>query len=176
MSPCNHSNFPGALWQTDNRVREELLFSSSPLPPSLPLFFPPSHLFSLPFLSWAVCWILASYGIFLLAAALSSSSSALFFFLLPFMCALKFPSPAKAAPDNCCHNCLLSMRATFMDSQNCLRTLFLYIQRGILHWHREKCAPKALSQPVIPLSTFQRLCCQTMVLPLRPIGLRICNA
>lgn len=35
MSPCNHGNFPGALWRTDNRVREEFLFSSSPLPPSL---------------------------------------------------------------------------------------------------------------------------------------------
>lgn len=156
-------------------MREEFLFSSSPLPPFLPLFFPPSHLFSLPFLSRAVCWILASYGIFLFRGCPVFFFFSCFFFfpLLPFMYTLKFPSPA---PDNCCHNCLLSMRVTFMDSQNCLRTLFLYIQWAVLHWHREKCAPKALSQPVIPLSTFQRLCCQTMVLPLRPIGLRICNA
>lgn len=73
MSPCSHSNFPGALWRTDNSVRGvPFLFFT---PPS----FPPSHLFSLSLLSWAVCWILASYGIFLDSTGL-------------FLCALKFES------------------------------------------------------------------------------------
>lgn len=163
MSPCNHSNFPGALWRTDNSVRGvPFLFFT---PPS----FPPSHLFSLPLLSWAVCWILHLTGFSLTQPAC--------------FCAFYVDSEVwilaqrKAAADNCCHNCLLlSLWVTCMDSQNYLRTLFLCIQKAVLCWHRQKCAPKALSQPVTPLSTFQRLCCQTMVLPLRAIALRICNA
>lgn len=59
MSPRNHSNFPGALWRMDNSVRGvPFLFFT---PPS----FPPSHLFPLPLLSRPVCWMLASYRIFL---------------------------------------------------------------------------------------------------------------
>lgn len=49
-------------------------------------------------------------------------------------------------------------------------------REAVLHWSKGKCALKVLSQPVILLSTFQRLCCQAMVLPLRLISLRICNA
>lgn len=75
MSPSNHSNFPGALWRTDNSLRGvPFLFFT---PPS----FPPSHLFSLPLLSRAVCWMLASWF---------SSSRPASFFMRVRVCAAKF--------------------------------------------------------------------------------------
>lgn len=164
-------------------MREEFLFSSPALPPSLPLTCSHFHSSLGQFVGSSH---LTGFSLTRLALLVFSLSPFLFFFFLgfvfvfpPFMCALKFESQPseKAAPDNCCHNCLLlSLRVTFMDSQNYSRTLFLCIHEAVLRRHREKCAPKALSQPVTPLSTFQRLCCQTMVLPPRPIALRICNA
>lgn len=135
-------------------VWEKFLFSSSPLPPSLPLTC--SHFHSSP---GPVCWMLASYRIFLDLIRPSFSLSC-----FVCVCAVKFelqPGEDYQTTVAVIARCYLAASELF-ENFICLRG--------------ERCAPKALSQPVILLSTFQRLCCQTMVLPPRPLALRICNA
>ena len=110
MSPRNHSNFPGALWRTDNRVREEFLFSSSPLPPSLPLTC--SHFHS-------------SLGQFVGSSHLTGFSLTLlarffFFFFLPFMCLLWSLSPS---PAEGCSRTTIAIIARCYLSESLLWTL-----------------------------------------------------
>lgn len=167
MSPRNHSNFPGALWRTDNSLRGvPFLFFT---PPS----FPPSHLLSLtPSLP----------GSLLDARILQDFP---WLYLPPFcacvtacVCAAKFEAQSNERRHQTTVALIctsLSVRAAWASLSR-WTTLFPCIARAALRRRGAKCAPKAPSQPVILLSTFQRLCCQTMVLPPRPLALRICNA
>lgn len=157
----NHSNFPGALWRTDNRVREEFLFCFF-TPPSLPPFFPPSHLFSLSFPSRAVCWIFPSYTVFLYAAA--------FLLFLFSFCVLSKVQTSALRNSLCCSYLMWSVFRHFNGPSQLFGDFICVHPESC--FALEKCAPEALCQLVMPLSTFQRLCCQTMVLPPRPITLR----
>lgn len=145
-------------------VWEEFLFSSPPLPPSRPLTC--SHFHSSP---RPVCWMLSSRRTFL-----NSIQTSLFF---KFLCLeVWIATQQRAAPDNRCRNCaLLSVCITCV-----VRPLRAVWELCFRAWPGlfcgEQCAPKAPSQPVILLSTFQKPCCQTMVLPPRLLALRICNA
>lgn len=157
MSLRNHSNFPGALWRTDNSVRGvPFLFFT---PPSLPLTCSHFH--------------------FSLERFARSSHLTGFSLTRPacFLRALWSSNPRasrmqlQTAADIIARRYLSKWLSELFENFN-----FVCVQKAALCWHRQKCAPKALSQLVIPLSTFQRLCCQTMVLPPRLIALRICNA
>lgn len=122
-------------------VWEKFLFSSSPLPPSLPLTC--SHFHSSP---GPVCWMLASYRIFLDLIRPSFSFSLSCFV---FVCCEIWIATWRRLPDNCCHNCALLfgrvravwelyLRAwTAMCSKGTVsaRDSFVYISEAVLSNH-----------------------------------------
>lgn len=167
VSLCNHSNFTGALWQTDNRVREEFLFSSL----SLPCFFLPPTCSHFHFCLWQLSGFSHLYKISFHAPGLVC----LEFFFLIFTHKVWATAPwmLLTAVEGIIL-CRLQSPDTLKDPFNCLRISFS--QKLSLHLKKAKCALKIQFQPWIPLFIFQRLCCQTMVLHLRLITLRICNA
>lgn len=120
----NHSNFPGALWRTDNRVREEFLFLllHPSLPSSLPLTCSHFHSslgqfvgFSHPIL---FSFMQPAFWMFL------------FFLHVCFLKCKHLPCEIAIAVTTWCY--LFSV--TFMDPRNYLGTLFPSNQKPVLHW------------------------------------------